>query len=115
MPRRSGDWRPARSTGKINNKGAVADIIESKVLLNIDVMPSVYHQVGDAYLIHGQTSQVLDSINKRLSEEDKSLRTYRRALAFSQVRMQDVAVCSVLCVRFSLKFSHRTIQALVCW
>ena len=54
--------------------------------MSIDVMPSVYHQVGDAYLIHGQTSQVLDSINKRLSEEDKSLRTYRRALAFSQVR-----------------------------
>ena len=61
--------------------------IESKVLLSIDVMmTTVYHQVGDAYLIHGQTSQVLDSINKRLSEEDKSLRTYRRALAFSQVR-----------------------------
>ena len=25
MPRRSGDWRPARSTGKINNRGAVAE------------------------------------------------------------------------------------------
>ena len=69
-----------------STKGELLLRIESKDLLSIDVMPSVYHQVGDAYLIHGQTSQVLDSINKRLSEEDKSLRTYRRALAFSQVR-----------------------------
>ena len=43
-------------------------------------------QVGDTYLIHDQTSKVLDSINKRLNEEDKNLRTYRRALSFSQAR-----------------------------
>ena len=43
-------------------------------------------QVGDRYLIHDQTSKVLDSINKRLNEEDKNLRTYRRALSFSQAR-----------------------------
>ena len=36
-------------------------------------------------MIHEQTANVLDNINKRLNEEEKGLRTYRRALAFSKV------------------------------
>ena len=44
------------------------------------------NQVGDSYQIHSETSTVLANINKRLNEEDKTLRIYRRALAFSQVR-----------------------------
>ena len=43
------------------------------------------NQVGDSYQIHSETSSVLANINKRLNEEDKTLRIYRRALAFSQV------------------------------
>ena len=42
-------------------------------------------QVGDTYQIHDQTSKVLDNINRRLNEENKNLRNYRRALSFSQV------------------------------
>ena len=45
------------------------------------------HQIGDGYVIHGETSKILDNINRRLNEEDKNLRTYRRALAFSQVNI----------------------------
>eukprot|EP00092_Neocalanus_flemingeri_P001329 GFUD01001420.1.p1 GENE.GFUD01001420.1~~GFUD01001420.1.p1 ORF type:complete len:1228 (+),score=271.17 GFUD01001420.1:445-4128(+) len=51
---------------------------------------SLGHQVGDSYIIHGETSQVLDNINRRLNEEDKNLRTYRRALAFSQMIQKDL-------------------------
>jgi len=51
---------------------------------------SLGHQVGDNYIIHGETSQVLDNINRRLNEEDKNLRTYRRALAFSQMIQKDL-------------------------
>jgi len=47
-------------------------------------------QVGDNYIIHSETSQVLDNINKRLNEEDKNMRTYRRALAFSQMIQKDL-------------------------
>ena len=42
-------------------------------------------QVGDTYQIHEQTAKVLDNINRRLNEENKNLRNYRRALSFSQV------------------------------
>jgi len=51
---------------------------------------SLGHQVGDNYIIHSETSQVLDNINKRLNEEDKNMRTYRRALAFSQMIQKDL-------------------------
>eukprot|EP00090_Calanus_glacialis_P039865 TRINITY_DN6942_c0_g1_i1.p1 TRINITY_DN6942_c0_g1~~TRINITY_DN6942_c0_g1_i1.p1 ORF type:complete len:1224 (+),score=288.91 TRINITY_DN6942_c0_g1_i1:40-3711(+) len=51
---------------------------------------SLGHQVGDSYIIHSETSQVLDNINRRLNEEDKNLRTYRRALAFSQMVQKDL-------------------------
>ena len=43
-------------------------------------------QVGDTYLFNANTSKVLDNINKRLSEEDRSNRSYRRFLSFSQVK-----------------------------
>jgi len=48
------------------------------------------HQVGDTYIIHEETAKVLDNINRRLNEEDKNLRTYRRALAFSQMIQKDL-------------------------
>jgi len=51
---------------------------------------SLGHQVGDSYIIHSETSEVLDNINRRLNEEDKNLRTYRRALAFSQMIQKDL-------------------------
>ena len=55
--------------------------------LGLELISPIYvFQVGDTYLIHDQTSTVLDSINKRLNEEDKNLRAYRRALSFSQAR-----------------------------
>jgi len=47
-------------------------------------------QVGENYIIHSETSQVLDNINKRLNEEDKNMRTYRRALSFSQMIQKDL-------------------------
>ena len=46
---------------------------------------SLGRQVGENYLIHQETAQVLHNINKRLNEEDKTLRIHRRALAFSKV------------------------------
>lgn len=48
------------------------------------------HMVGEGYVIHEQTANVLDNINKRLNEEEKGLRTYRRALAFSKILHKDL-------------------------
>jgi len=48
------------------------------------------HHVGDHYVIHDQTAKVLNNINRRLTEEDKTLRTYRRALAFSEIIKKDL-------------------------
>jgi len=47
-------------------------------------------QVGDNYIIHDRTSRILDDINRRLNDEDKTLRAYRRALAFSQMIQKDL-------------------------
>lgn len=51
---------------------------------------SLGHHVGDHYIIHNQTASVLNNINKRLTEEDKTLRSYRRALAFSEIIKRDL-------------------------
>ena len=65
--------------------------MESAILSDEQILGnSLGHQVGDTYAIHGETSKVLDDINRRLTEEDKNLRTYRRALAFSQMIQKDL-------------------------
>jgi len=48
------------------------------------------HQVGEHYVIHDQTAKVLNNINRRLTEEDKTMRSYRRALAFSEMIKKDL-------------------------
>jgi len=47
-------------------------------------------QVGDKYVLHDETVSILESMNRRLNEDDKTLRTYRRALAFSNVIEKDL-------------------------
>jgi len=51
---------------------------------------SLGYQVGDQYKIHEHTAEVLESINKRLNDDDKTLRPYRRALTFSQIIQKDL-------------------------
>jgi len=51
---------------------------------------SLGHQIGDHYKIHAHTLEVLNSINKRLNEDDKILRPYRRALTFSRIIQKDL-------------------------
>jgi timeless protein len=51
---------------------------------------SLGYQVGDHYKIHEHTAEVLESINKRLNDDDKTLRPYRRALTFSQIIQKDL-------------------------
>jgi len=47
-------------------------------------------QIGDQYVIHDKTAEVLEKINKRLNDEEKTVRSYRRALAFSQMMQKDL-------------------------
>jgi len=47
-------------------------------------------RVGDTYIFNANTPKVLDNINKRLSEEDRSNRSYRRFLSFSQILHKDL-------------------------
>ena len=54
------------------------------------------HMVGEGYVIHEQTATVLDNINKRLNEEEKGVRTYRRALAFSKVILRTRVTANTL-------------------
>jgi len=47
-------------------------------------------RVGDTYIFNANTPKVLDNINKRLGEEDRSNRSYRRFLSFSQILHKDL-------------------------
>jgi len=51
---------------------------------------SLGEQIGDQYVIHERTADVLEKINKRLNEEEKTVRSYRRALSFSQMLQKDL-------------------------
>ena len=41
-------------------------------------------QIGDKYILNSDSALVLEYMNKRLEEEDPTLRSYRRQLAFTQ-------------------------------
>lgn len=51
---------------------------------------SLGHQVGDYYVIHSQTAGVLNNIIRRLTDDDKQMRNYRRALSFSEIIKKDL-------------------------
>jgi timeless protein len=48
------------------------------------------YQIGSEYELRAGAASVLDNINRRLTEENKTLRSYRRALAFSKVLEKDL-------------------------
>jgi hypothetical protein len=41
-------------------------------------------QIGDKYILNRDTAMVLNSMSKKLNEEDSVLRNYRCQLAFTQ-------------------------------
>ena len=65
---------------------ALGQRVRNKIKINIACY--ILLQVGDTYIFNANTPKVLDNINKRLSEEDRSNRSYRRFLSFSQVKIK---------------------------
>ena len=47
--------------------------------------------MGDKYSVAGNARTTLEQMNRRLSEEDRTLRTFRRSLGFTQVLQKDLA------------------------
>ena len=106
MPRRSGDWRPARSTGKINNRGAVAENRKQGF---------VEHRCDDDHCVSsgrrclsyprtdvpspGQHQQE----TQRRGQKPQNLQT-GSCLLSGETTTSDVAAFSVLCVRFLFYF-----------
>ena len=53
--------------------------------------------VGDKYKVAANASSTILNICVRLAEEDKSLRTFRRKLGFTQIVQKDLAPILVEC------------------
>ncbi|XP_014260027.1 protein timeless isoform X2 [Cimex lectularius] len=51
---------------------------------------SLGSQVGDQYLISPECQNILDEVLQKLSLEDRTLRTFRRAIGFSQIIKKDL-------------------------
>ena len=47
--------------------------------------------VGDKYKLSDEAMKLLESMNESLLTEDKTLRTFRRSLGFSQTIQKDLA------------------------
>ena len=49
------------------------------------------HFIGDDYKIAHNAQETLEMLNRRLLDENKTLRTFRRSLGFSQIITKDLA------------------------
>jgi len=54
-------------------------------------------KICDEYIIHSSTAATLEKMNRRLNEDDCSMRNYRRALAFSNVIEKDLIPIFLSC------------------
>ena len=106
MPRRSGDWRPARSTGKINNKEAHVAVNRKKGF-GEHRCDALCVSSGRRCLSYPRTDVPSPGQHQqetqRRGQKPQNLQT-GSCLLSGETITSDVAACSVLCARFLFYF-----------